>query len=65
MNTGPSRAPLPRGGFPAVTGDGTEIAPGVWLASAVRAELGEPAVLAADLADARTRPRWRRAEFLA
>ncbi|MEV6828464.1 4'-phosphopantetheinyl transferase superfamily protein [Amycolatopsis sp. NPDC051102] len=44
---------------------GTEIAPGVWVVSATRTDLaGSPAILT-DLADAGSRPAWRRAEFLA
>ena len=50
---------------PEMTIDGTEIAPGVWVASAARADLGDPPALADDLADARTLPGWRRPEFLA
>ncbi len=64
------KAPLSResgagGGLPEMTVDGTEVAPGVWVASATRADFGDPPALADDLADARTRPGWRRPEFLA
>jgi 4'-phosphopantetheinyl transferase len=48
-----------------VTADGAEISPGVWVASATRADLGDPPAHAGDLAEAGTRARWRRAEFLA
>ncbi|WP_410586094.1 4'-phosphopantetheinyl transferase family protein [Amycolatopsis sp. lyj-23] len=62
-----TEAALPResAGFADVTIDGTEIAPGVWVASAHRAELGDPPALGRDAADARTRPGWCRGEFLA
>ncbi|WP_354670642.1 4'-phosphopantetheinyl transferase family protein, partial [Amycolatopsis solani] len=40
-------------------------APGVWAASADRADFGEPDVHPGDLAEAGGRPAWRRAEFLA
>ena len=52
-------------GLPEVSVDGTEISPGVWVASATRADLGDPPAHAGDLAEAGTRPGWRRAEFLA
>ncbi|MEA5360934.1 hypothetical protein VA596_15405 [Amycolatopsis sp., V23-08] len=45
--------------------DGTEVAPGVWVASATHADLGAPPAHAGDLAEAGARPGWRRAEFLA
>jgi 4'-phosphopantetheinyl transferase len=48
-----------------VTIDGAEVSPGVWVASATRTGLGDPPVHAGDLAEAGTRPRWRRGEFLA
>ncbi|WP_328647602.1 hypothetical protein OHS58_07135 [Amycolatopsis sp. NBC_00348] len=48
-----------------VTADGAEISPGVWVASAARADLGDALAHPGDLADAGTRPRWRRTEFLA
>lgn len=53
------------GSLPEVTVDGTEISPGVWVASATRADLGDPPAHAGDLAEAGTRPGWRRGEFLA
>jgi 4'-phosphopantetheinyl transferase len=53
------------GGFPEVTVDGAEIAPGVWVASATRDDLGDAPAHAGDLAEAGSRPRWRRGEFLA
>ncbi|GLY37953.1 hypothetical protein Amsp01_039770 [Amycolatopsis sp. NBRC 101858] len=52
-------------GLPEVTIDGTEISPGVWVASATRADLDDPPAHAGDLAEAGTRPAWRRGEFLA
>ncbi|KDN21579.1 4'-phosphopantetheinyl transferase family protein [Amycolatopsis rifamycinica] len=52
-------------GLPEVSIDGAEIASGVWVASAGRAELDGAPAHVADLAEAGTRPGWRRAEFLA
>lgn len=56
---------LGAGDLSEVTVDGTEIAPGVWVASAAQADLGDLPAHEADLAEAGTRPRWRRGEFLA
>ncbi|WP_370963996.1 4'-phosphopantetheinyl transferase superfamily protein [Amycolatopsis sp. cg9] len=51
--------------LPEVAADGAEVAPGVWVASADRADLGESPAHPGDLAEAGTRPAWHRAEFLA
>ncbi|NBH07257.1 hypothetical protein GTY80_28980, partial [Amycolatopsis sp. SID8362] len=45
--------------------DGTQVAPGVWVASAGCADLGDPCGHPGDLAEAETRPAWQRPEFLA
>ncbi|WP_410635128.1 4'-phosphopantetheinyl transferase family protein [Amycolatopsis sp. cmx-4-83] len=52
-------------GHPEVTADGTPVAPGVWVASADRTDLGDGPVHPDDLAEAATRPAWHRPEFLA
>lgn len=63
----PTEAALSResGAPPEVTADGTQVAPGVWVASADCARLGDLPAHPADLAEAGTRPGWSRAEFLA
>lgn len=66
--TAPDRAEPVRGAadpVPRTAPDSTEIAAGVWVASAARADLAGSPTLAEDLAAAGTQPGWRRAEFLA